>query len=206
MEKALPVFSNTPRILHRAGAVLLVGAVALLGLGTNALANDYGGPYWLYPDNDLHTFWYSASLGPKWIEAADKARLEQIGRGTAMSTSKLTSKTSSTDVVAYVADYGDARWWGKTSCPLSARKWTSKGRLCDRFIVRFNIEHGPFSQWEKEMLACHEFGHTVGLRHYKTHPGSHTCMERSHFHVTFNSHDRNHIDDYICANYTCSSW
>lgn len=87
-----------------------------------------------------------------------------------------------TDLIAYVVtgtdgpydvrfwngNYGDTGYWGATFCPSgSTQGGTDPSRWCYPQYVRYNTtySHKFDSIQERRAIACHEIGHTVGLRH-----------------------------------------
>lgn len=87
------------------------------------------------------------------------------------------------DVVVKDVDYEDNGWWGWTKC--STDPDTVYGgspddhtRWCRPQVLFYNIFHNTPSEfgteYRRKWLACHEVGHTLGLRHRDS---ATTCME-----------------------------
>ena len=198
---------HRPRFLVGASAIrtvlsMLAAAVVCLYLGAGAIANTYGS--YNVPDSVNHTFFYGSGFGSDWTEQADWARTTNIGSATKMTTSKQTTHSATVDVHAQVGNYEDTGWAGKAQCKTSTGTYSSPA--CEHWHVYFNtypaVKRGySYQYYEKRHLACHEFGHTVGLDHYQSKPGSPTCMWKDFAIETFNQHDINHINKFICDRY-----
>lgn len=100
------------------------------------------------------------------------------------------SCATSNRVCTFDSNYGNNNLYGWAACH-SGFSGTNPTRTCSHQWVRFNLAYTPPSY---QRLACHELGHTVGLRH-----GSQTgsCMY-SDITVSTSSalttHDIAHID------------
>lgn len=74
---------------------------------------------------------------------------------------------SNVDVNVYQGNYGSG-YWGVAFCPSSSARGTKGGYTwCDPHTVRYNRGYYPSrfdTYYERQVLACHEMGHTVGLR------------------------------------------
>jgi hypothetical protein len=65
------------------------------------------------------------------------------------------------------------------------------GNRCAKFNVSYDTnDTNGFTDSERQLVACHELGHTVGLRH-----GGGGCVETGQFNlVHLSSHDISHIN------------
>ena len=88
------------------------------------------------------------------------------------------------DVSVSDSDYGDNGILGWVECPTTnSGEWgTDPNRSCRGQLLRFNtwwyFNTGELdSTGARRRLACHEMGHTVGLRHWDDyHTGVNSCM------------------------------
>lgn len=76
------------------------------------------------------------------------------------------------DVRVYDDDYGDNNVYGWVECPTTATTGGGTNypnRWCYGQRLRFNLEETYAGYWDTSFgggfVACHELGHTVGLRH-----------------------------------------
>jgi len=95
--------------------------------------------------------------------------------------------TGAIDVVAYSQDYGDVGAAAWVYCPTDAPQGVNSmgHRWCRMQEIHFNLNSRYFVFFEdddsRDHVACHEFGHTIGLRHWGNPPDSvgpsaATCM------------------------------
>jgi hypothetical protein len=95
--------------------------------------------------------------------------------------------TSQTDVVAFSADYGENGAAGWVYCPSDAPQGTNAqgDRWCRHQELHFNLNprYAIYlnDEGSRAYVACHELGHTIGLRHWGNPPESSgpvaaTCM------------------------------
>ncbi|MEO7422778.1 MAG: matrixin family metalloprotease [Ornithinibacter sp.] len=78
--------------------------------------------------------------------------------------------------------------WGLTTCN------SLSGSTCEQHTVRFDVSYfNAASQSNERGLACHEFGHSLGLTHRDTESG---CMKMYGAHPTYLTvHDESHLND-----------
>jgi hypothetical protein len=114
-----------------------------------------------------------------------------------------------TDVIVRAGNYGRNGAAGWVVCPPDAPQGTNRHghRWCRHQRLRFNLNplysaylNDPAS---RKYLACHELGHTVGLRHWGNPPASDpptaaTCMTADTPNGTTHLHrwDRQNINAY----------
>jgi len=113
------------------------------------------------------------------------------------------------DVIVYDHDiYGDNNLFAWVDCPANntgtGGDESSNTRWCRGQILRYNAFYE--SDWQdtnaaRRGLACHELGHTVGLRHHGINNG---CVRVSaktdsngkrYYHNWIRQHDEEHLDD-----------
>ncbi|MBB3044477.1 M57 family metalloprotease [Nocardioides soli] len=84
------------------------------------------------------------------------------------------------DVRIMDGEYGDTPAYGWTDCPSSATLGgTHPNRWCYGQVLRINYALAAAwdTTWGRRALACHELGHTVGLRHEDASDPSSSCMK-----------------------------
>lgn len=168
-------------------ACALLTALTFIGVSP-ARANPFGPEWgWWFNENDTPRFWYDNSADGNWQDAGEKARHEDLNP-TDIDSSKVGLHENS-DVAVYVGQYG-TDWYGDTNCI------SPSGEVCHHWHVRFNEEIHQYEQNERRSTACHEYGHTVGLKHYENHQDNITCMEVPHWHFDYNAHDVHHINSH----------
>ena len=122
--------------------------------------------------------------------------MSYLGSSTAMTTSRTTSLTSSTDVVvgAGYYNYGDyASWYAWTTCTKKVSNTS-----CDRHDIIINTKN-PHSNYRSVM--CHEIGHSIGMGHapaknsyFTVASGRRSCMRGSPDVVSYSAGDRYRIN------------
>lgn len=109
------------------------------------------------------------------------------------------------DVIVYDYDYGDNGYAGWADCPANNTGIGGSGatRWCRGQIVRFNGSYESRwinAAWAREGLACHELGHTVGLRHADsgsgclTHPAPYNTAYLFYQNPYLRQHDKDHVN------------
>lgn len=87
------------------------------------------------------------------------------------------SSWANADVQVQDANWGSIGVWGWVFCPAgSSTGGTHPNKWCRPQHLNFNLFYAyPFnSQSGRRYMACHEFGHTIGLRHDTE---SNSCMK-----------------------------
>lgn len=111
------------------------------------------------------------------------------------------------DVIASDADYGNNGLLGWVECPPdnTGELGTDPYRSCRGQRLRYNAYYWfnatyYDTQTNRRKIACHELGHTVGLRHWNDyHTGTGSCMYNSPLTASttgLSQHDRDHINAY----------
>jgi hypothetical protein len=114
-----------------------------------------------------------------------------------------------TDVIVYAADHGANGAAGWVNCPAEARQGVNEhgDRWCRHQELHFNLNarYAAFfaDDDSRTHLACHEIGHSVGLRHWGNPPRTDgpvaaTCMhaDTPNGPVSLHRYDRAHINAY----------
>jgi hypothetical protein len=182
--------------------VLLLAALLLILQGPSVALGDHGGkelgsfstcerpvtpPRCTSLGNNVrHYVAFDASLtGP--LRDAMRHAMEQVYEPTRLVMVEQAAVSPLTDVVAFSADYGENGAAGWVYCPAGVpRGLTALGhRWCQGQELHLNVNprYGLFFDDDdsRRHVACHELGHTLGLRHWGNPPetdgpiGS-TCM------------------------------
>lgn len=123
----------------------------------------------------------------------------------------IVTSTSGVDVKVRAVDYGPTKsWCASTACESMAPPTVFGGselplpgtRWCKPQIFRYNLywraSKYPTDSNERA-IACHEVGHTLGLRHATSSTGdadwANSCMVNGNqTKITTTTHDRNHVN------------
>lgn len=163
-------------------------AVSATNWGSSSCGPD---PYASYcVADDRYHYVYLAGVGRSDIRSDSAYILDrELDNRTDLIASVVTG--SSYDVRAYQQSYGDTGYYGATYCPTGAAQGGSDpARWCRPQYVRFNTYYtfAFDTAEERRSIACHELGHTAGLRHYPEAP-SDSCMYPTAYVSTLTLHD-----------------
>jgi hypothetical protein len=173
---------------NRPMALAVLGTTLVLVMATVAIANDFGDPW---NESNFQRYWYEdASLNSVWQSDLDIVR-EQTINPTHMYTETRNLHDNS-DVAAYLRDLGAGGPVGVENCI------DQSGSICHHWHVRFNSAY-TYNPTSRKHIGCHEFGHTLGLKHYADSHVTNSCMKEASS-WDFSVHDVNHINGYYANN------
>jgi len=183
-------------------AALVVGAMdAAANFGSTAAS---GNTEVSLGNNRWHSwsFWTSDS---NWRTALNDAATYSYGNVTDLVVSRAGDNQSS-DVRLITADFGPIGELARTSCPSDGtRGGSDPTEWCWNQWIKINQNSAllPTDATGRKSLMCHEFGHTVGLRHPAGSDPHDTCMVAANWPYTGLSHSNpyNSEWDQINANY-----
>lgn len=137
-------------------------------------------------DNGSH-YVYDFNLGSAW-RAAIAYAINSVYNPHPDVVVVWTTTITGADVYAYQANYGINGLWGWTECASSATYGgTDPDRWCRPQWLDLNNSYTHTSS-QKEAIACHEMGHTLGLQHSNESSGS--CMIKNQRSIrVISSHD-----------------
>ncbi|MGH2455605.1 MAG: hypothetical protein ACRDHD_05045 [Candidatus Limnocylindria bacterium] len=215
------------RLTRRRGLAPVVLAILLLGQQPVPALADHGGrsigslltcdrpvnpPRCTSVGNDpWHFVHLDASLGAGLAQSLRDSMAEDYDP-TYLTMVEQPAITRVTDVVAYAADYGENGAAGWVYCPSDAPQGLNPqgDRWCQRQEIHFNLNPRYVAFFADDQstdhIACHELGHTLGLRHWGNPPQSRgpaaaTCMnvDTPDGPTALHQLDRDHIRDYYAA-------
>lgn len=159
-------------------------------------------------DDDRHHVYIDASVPAELAESVRRA-VREAYEPTALRMIEDDEITDRTDVIVSAADWGQNGAAGWVNCPPDAPQGTNArgDRWCRHQELHFNLNARYFAFFadddSRTHLACHEIGHSVGLRHWGNPPrtdgpAAATCMhaDTPDGPTTLHQFDRDHIDAY----------
>ena len=188
---------------HRSRRLPLLLAIVLIAISAGLTSGHHGGraigslfncdrpnvfpPRCTSVANDMrHRVFFDSTLTDGLRSSLRDAMAEDYDP-TDFTVTEETELTIATDFVAYSQDYGDVGAAAWVYCPTDAPQGSnSEGdRWCRMQEIHFNLNSRYFVFFEdddsRDHVACHEFGHTIGLRHWgnppqSVGPSAATCM------------------------------
>lgn len=100
--------------------------------------------------------------------------------------------SSGYDLCVFDNNYGDNGVYGWNVCA-GFVNGTHPTQVCTMDWVRFNLFF-PTNNNQKRTLACHEVGHSVGLRHPDDGTNTTSCMNYDWSNLSLTGHDKSHIN------------
>jgi hypothetical protein len=129
-------------------------------------------------NNRWHSYSFFNTGGQAWIDAFNAATRDAYHNPTDLEVSRI-GNSQNTDVRVSVATYNTGLN-GWVSCPSDAvRSGADPNENCWNQFLKIDLANTSSAFWDaarRKSLACHEFGHTVGLRHDND---SSSCMTQS---------------------------
>ena len=206
------------------GTTALLLAVALLGPTSSVATAEHGGrpigsllscdrpvtpPRCVsVGDDSRHRVYIDASV-PADLADSIRQAMRDVYDPTNLVLIEQTELTDRTDVIVYASDHGQNGAAGWTYCPPDAPQGTNAHghRWCRQQELHFNLNarYAVFfaDDGSRDHLACHELGHTLGLRHWGNPPHSDgpaaiTCMNADTPNGPADLHefDRDHLNAY----------
>ena len=146
-------------------------------------------------DNRTHYVWYNSGLRSDGAQATNQARNDNLNP-TAVNTVDDSSSNADTDAVVYSQYYTTfcgIDW--SSSAGFTMCVSTNPANECERHEIRYNeAALDQLSDSNDKSLACHELGHSVGLKHRQVDGEvGNGCMDNNHWYGGYTGHDEDHL-------------
>jgi hypothetical protein len=209
-----------------ASAALLAGVLLLESLATGQAAATHGGPEvgslldcsrpvepprCVSVANDRWHHVYIDPSVPAALAAAVRHAIADYDT-TALVVIEQPRPTAVTDITVFAADHGANGAAGWVNCPAQAAQGINRhgDRWCRGQELHFNLNARYAAYFadeaSRDYMACHELGHSVGLRHWGNPPRSdgpaaETCMQPDvpNGPTQLHAFDREHLDAYYAT-------
>jgi hypothetical protein len=210
------------------GLGTILGALfAVLGFAGGVAGGNFGGPYsagaacdstlqsQCVAQNSTHTVLYISTLDTRYRTPMDLTPGLYNEDANGLAIYLTTTFSDSNDVRVTDGDYDENGWYAWSRCVNSPAATGDNGtsadgedlKWCKPQLIVFNDYYTDLSFHsanDLKALACHELGHTTGLRHKTQSGGTNSCMRED---PTFdgdeapagplmapNGHDLDHLD------------
>ena len=174
----------TANVARKVALVTIASVLTLSLVVSDSFASPFGGPY--QNSNAMFVFYYRLSkeysVPTRWVR-------NNVIDPTDMNSYRYQSHCASDVSVMDSRFQHRTNTYGFVRCAVSAPQ-----NICDHFHLRYN--KALLHPGGRRVLACHEFGHTLGFDDYSG-DGS-TCTDESNDATKpshFDNHDRLHINN-----------
>lgn len=191
------------RAVRRIAMTTMV-VMALVSVPMTAMAGNFGSagdPGTAWPNNGV---WFTpdrtfaigkVNLTVGWTNQVNDALAEEYNPTDLVVTSTVVSSctgSSGWDLCIFDDNYGDNNVYGWNSCA-GFVNGVDPNQTCTMSWVRMNLFYTTTGDM-KRVLACHEIGHSVGLRHPDEGTNLTSCMHYDFDNFHLSAHDKAHIN------------
>jgi hypothetical protein len=176
--------------------VFLAAAACVVALVTPVQATNFGIPF---ADNSYHRYNYDPSIQARWRDSAERSRVNSYG-ATSMSSVVECCHTDTVDIWLHSQPVPNAD--GEYNCLYFTNILQN---ACDHAHIKFETgARNNGTAWTDTYqvgLACHEIGHSVGLRH-GVGDSTYQCMTSTPATKFLGAHNVAHINSYYSVSDT----